>query len=83
MSQSGSAIPACNTPTKSFLAPIWQEIDRRALPMLLYPTNPPGVDMMDMTKYDLSWSVGFMFDTTLAFTRMIFDGFSTSIRTSR
>ena len=26
-------------------------------------------------KYDLSWSVGFMFDTTLAVTRMIFDGF--------
>ena len=26
-------------------------------------------------RYDLSWSVGFMFDTTLAITRMIFDGF--------
>lgn len=31
--------------------------------------------MMDMTKFDLSWSVGFMFDTTLAITRMIFEGF--------
>jgi aminocarboxymuconate-semialdehyde decarboxylase len=30
---------------------------------------------MDMTKFDLSWSVGFMFDTTLAITRMIFEGF--------
>ena len=30
---------------------------------------------MDMGNYDLSWSVGFMFDTTLALTRMIFDGF--------
>ena len=30
---------------------------------------------MDMGLYDLSWSVGFMFDTTLAITRMIFDGF--------
>jgi aminocarboxymuconate-semialdehyde decarboxylase len=28
-----------------------------------------------MTKFDLSWSVGFMFDTTLALTRMIFEGF--------
>jgi aminocarboxymuconate-semialdehyde decarboxylase len=28
-----------------------------------------------MTKFDLSWSVGFMFDTTLAITRMIFEGF--------
>jgi aminocarboxymuconate-semialdehyde decarboxylase len=32
-------------------------------------------DLMDMTKFDLSWSVGFMFDTTLAITRMIFEGF--------
>jgi len=31
--------------------------------------------MMDMTKFDLSWSVGFMFDTTLAITRMMFEGF--------
>ena len=30
---------------------------------------------MDMGQFDLSWSVGFMFDTTLAVTRMIFDGF--------
>ena len=30
---------------------------------------------MDMGQFDLSWSVGFMFDTTLAITRMIFDGF--------
>ena len=28
-----------------------------------------------MKKYDLSWSVGFIADTTLAFTRIIFDGF--------
>jgi aminocarboxymuconate-semialdehyde decarboxylase len=26
-------------------------------------------------SYDLSWLVGFMFDTTLAIERMIFDGF--------
>lgn len=30
---------------------------------------------MDVRKYDLSWSVGFIADTTLAFTRIIFDGF--------
>ena len=58
-----------------FFASIWAEIDRRALPVLVHPTDPPGVDLMDMGKYDLSWSVGFMFDTTLAITRMIFDGF--------
>ncbi len=58
-----------------FFAPVWKEIDRRSLPVLLHPTDPPGVDLMDMGQFDLSWSVGFMFDTTLAITRMIFDGF--------
>jgi aminocarboxymuconate-semialdehyde decarboxylase len=58
-----------------FFEPIWAEIDRRALPVLMHPTDPPGADVMDMGAFDLSWSVGFMFDTTLAVTRMIFDGF--------
>jgi aminocarboxymuconate-semialdehyde decarboxylase len=61
--------------TDPFFAPIWKAIDERALPVLVHPTDPPGAEVMDMTKYDLSWSVGFMFDTTLAITRMIFDGF--------
>ena len=61
--------------TDPLFAPIWAEIDRRALPVLVHPTDPPGVEVMDMTKFDLSWAVGFMFDTTLAFTRMIFYGF--------
>ena len=61
--------------TDPMFAPIWAEIDKRALPVLVHPTDPPGVDLMDMTKFDLSWSVGFMFDTTLAITRMIFEGF--------
>jgi len=61
--------------TDPFFAPIWSEIDKRRLPVLVHPTDPPGVDAMDMTQFDLSWSVGFMFDTTLAITRMIFDGF--------
>ena len=61
--------------TDPMFAPIWAEIDRRKLPVLVHPTDPPGVDLMDMTKFDLSWSVGFMFDTTLAITRMIFEGF--------
>ncbi|MFN8058957.1 MAG: amidohydrolase family protein [Vicinamibacterales bacterium] len=61
--------------TDPFFAPIWREIDRRALPVLVHPTDPPGADVMDMGKYDLSWAVGFIFDTTLAVARMIFDGF--------
>lgn len=61
--------------TDAVFAPIWKAIDDRKLPVLVHPTDPPGVDLMDMTKFDLSWSVGFMFDTTLAITRMIFEGF--------
>ncbi len=61
--------------TDPMFAPIWKAIDDRKLPVLVHPTDPPGVDAMDMTKFDLSWSVGFMFDTTLAITRMIFEGF--------
>jgi aminocarboxymuconate-semialdehyde decarboxylase len=61
--------------TEPFFAPIWAEIDRRSLPVLVHPGEPPGSDLMDMGRYDLSWSVGFMFDTTLAVTRIVFDGF--------
>ena len=61
--------------TDEMFAPIWKEIDRRGLPLLLHPSDPPGAAQMDMGAFDLSWSVGFMFDTTLAVTRMIFDGF--------
>jgi hypothetical protein len=49
--------------TEDAFAPIWAEIDRRALPVLVHPAEPPGADLMDMGSYDLSWSVGFMFDT--------------------
>ncbi|MDD9894588.1 MAG: amidohydrolase family protein [Gammaproteobacteria bacterium] len=56
-------------------APIWQAIDDKGIPVLLHPTDPPGAKFMDMGQFDLSWSVGFMFDTTLAITRMIFFGF--------
>jgi aminocarboxymuconate-semialdehyde decarboxylase len=61
--------------TEDAFTPIWAEIDRRALPVLVHPAEPPGADVMDMGRYDLSWSVGFIFDTTLAVTRMVFDGF--------
>jgi aminocarboxymuconate-semialdehyde decarboxylase len=61
--------------TDPFFAPIWAEVDRRALPVLVHPTDLPGIEQMDMGKYDLSWAVGFIADTTLAFARIIFDGF--------
>ena len=54
---------------------MWQEIDRLALPVLVHPTAPQGVREMHMDEFNLIPPVGFMFDTTLAFARMIFAGF--------
>ena len=61
--------------TDPHFAPIWQEIDRRGLPVLVHPTAPPGTPDLDMRVYNLIASVGFMFDTSLSVARMIFDGF--------
>ncbi len=56
-------------------APIWQAIDERHLPVLVHPTAPPGVRELDMDRFQLTASIGFTFDTTLALARMIYDGF--------
>ena len=56
-------------------APVWAEIDRMGLPVLVHPTAPQGVREMGMERFNLIPPVGFMFDTTLAFTHMIFSGF--------
>lgn len=61
--------------TDAGLAPIWDAIDAAALAVLVHPSPPPGVAEMDMFAYNLVASVGFTFDTTLAVSRMIFDGF--------
>ena len=54
---------------------VWKEIDRRGLPVLVHPSAPPGTAELDVMRYNLIASVGFMFDTSLAVARMIFDGF--------
>ena len=56
-------------------APIWAAIEEAGLPVFVHPTVPPGADEMDLTQYNLVASIGFMMDTTLAFTRLILDGF--------
>jgi aminocarboxymuconate-semialdehyde decarboxylase len=61
--------------TEKSFAPIWREIDKRALPVLVHPTAPPGTAELDVMRYNLIASVGFMFDTSLAVARMIYDGF--------
>ena len=61
--------------TDELFAPVWKEIDRRELPVFVHPTVPCGCGKMDMQVFQLSASVGFTFDTTLAVSRMIYDGF--------
>lgn len=56
-------------------APVWKEIDRRALPVFLHPTTPCGCAGMGLERYSLMTSVGFTFDSTAAVGLMIHDGF--------
>ena len=61
--------------TDPAFAAIWSAIDEQALPVLVHPTAPPGVAEMDMSRFQLTASIGFTFDTSLAIARMIYDGF--------
>jgi aminocarboxymuconate-semialdehyde decarboxylase len=61
--------------TDAEFAPVWQAIDDLALPVLIHPTAPPGVAAMDMVRFQLTASIGFTFDTSLAVARLIYDGF--------
>lgn len=56
-------------------AKIWKAIDDAAMPVLIHPSAPPGVREMDMSQFQLTASIGFTTDTTLAVSRMIYDGF--------
>jgi aminocarboxymuconate-semialdehyde decarboxylase len=61
--------------TDKLFIPVWQELDRLRLPVLMHPTVCCGFHEMGMNDYQLSASVGFPFDTTMAVARMIYDGF--------
>ena len=61
--------------TDPSFAPVWQAIDDAALPVLVHPTAPPGVAAMGMHEFQLTASIGFTFDTSLAIARCILDGF--------
>jgi aminocarboxymuconate-semialdehyde decarboxylase len=61
--------------TDPLFAPIWKEIDRLGLPVLIHPTAPQGVRELHMQEFGLIPPIGFMFDTTLAVARMILSGF--------
>lgn len=55
------------------LAPIWQAINDRGLPVLVHPTTPIGSEQMELGR--LSSSVGYTFDTSMAIGRLVMDGF--------
>lgn len=61
--------------TDALFEPVWQEIDRRGLPVFVHPTSPPGAEAMDLGPHRLLPTVGFTFDTALAILRMVLDGF--------
>jgi aminocarboxymuconate-semialdehyde decarboxylase len=67
-------ISGANLTDPEFVA-IWKEIDRRKLPVLVHPGAPLGIQGMSMDRFGLVPPVGFTFDTTLAFSRMILSGF--------
>lgn len=52
--------------------PVYAELERRGLPFLLHPISPPGLECM--LELNLANVVGFMFETTLAATRLVFAG---------
>ena len=61
--------------TDPAFANIWKEIDRRALPVLVHPSAPPGSRELGMHEFQLTAPIGFTFDTSLAIARCIYDGF--------
>ncbi len=53
--------------------PFYEEANRRGAVMFIHPMVPAGVETMN--QYALAPLVGFMFDTTLAISRLIFSNF--------
>jgi len=66
---------ASDTLTDPKFSTIWKAIDDAALPVLVHPGAPAGSKELRLDEFSLVAPVGFMFDTTLAFTRMIYSGF--------
>ena len=61
--------------TDPLFDPIWKAIDDAGLPVLVHPGAPPGSSALGMQEFHLSASLGFTFDTSLAVSRMILNGF--------
>jgi aminocarboxymuconate-semialdehyde decarboxylase len=66
---------AGKTLTDPQFEPIWKEIDKRGLPVLVHPSAPPGASELGLHEFQLTAPIGFTFDTSLAIARCIYDGF--------
>jgi aminocarboxymuconate-semialdehyde decarboxylase len=62
-------------PTDRRFAKIWEEIDKRELPVLMHPGSPQGLREMGLERHGLVPAIGFPMDTSLTLSRMIFNGF--------
>jgi aminocarboxymuconate-semialdehyde decarboxylase len=61
--------------TDPSFASIWKAIDDKKLPVLVHPSAPPGSKALGMHEFQLTAPIGFTFDTSLAISRCIYDGF--------
>ncbi|MCL5962425.1 MAG: amidohydrolase [Chloroflexi bacterium] len=52
--------------------PLYEEADRRNLVIFIHPMIPAGIEIME--RYDLAASTGYLFDSTIAITGMVFRG---------
>jgi aminocarboxymuconate-semialdehyde decarboxylase len=61
--------------TRDEFADIWSAIERHDLPVLVHPGPPSAAEAPHTADFGLAATVGFPFDTTLAFARICLDGF--------
>ena len=61
--------------TDPLFEPVWRAIDDRGFPVLLHPTPPMSATELGMDAFQLTASIGFTMDTSLAVARMLLDGF--------
>ena len=54
------------------LEPVWARLDQLRIPVIEHPVYPANTEGLD--EYELPIRVGFMFETTVALTRMIYAG---------
>lgn len=54
------------------LEPVWARLDALGIPVVEHPVYPANTEGLD--EYELPIRVGFMFETTVALTRMIYAG---------